>query len=60
VLGIWLPESEGAHFWLSVLSELKVRWVKDILIVFVYSLKGFHPGQRQRHLSEPYQKGCGL
>jgi putative transposase len=41
VLGIWLSENEGAHFWLSVLSDLKARGVKDILIACVDGLKGF-------------------
>jgi len=41
VLGIWLSESEGAHFWLNVLTELKGRGVQDILIACVDGLKGF-------------------
>lgn len=41
VLGLWLSENEGAHFWLSVLTELKKRGVKDILIACVDGLKGF-------------------
>lgn len=41
VLGIWLAESEGAHFWLGVLTELKARGVEDILIACVDGLKGF-------------------
>ena len=41
VLGLWLAETEGAHFWLSVLSDLKSRGVKDILIACVDGLKGF-------------------
>lgn len=41
VLGLWLAESEGAHFWLTVLNDLKVRGVKDILIACVDGLKGF-------------------
>ena len=41
VLGLWLGEHEGAKFWLSVLNELKVRGVKDILITVVDGLKGF-------------------
>jgi transposase-like protein len=40
VLGIWIGESEGAHFWMSVLSELKARGVNDILIACVDGLKG--------------------
>jgi len=41
ILGFWLQESEGAHFWLSVLNELKTRGVEDILIACVDGLKGF-------------------
>lgn len=41
VLGLWIAESEGAHFWLSVLTELKARGVKDILIACIDGLKGF-------------------
>jgi putative transposase len=41
VLGIWLGESEGAHFWQSVLTDLKTRGVDDILIACVDGLKGF-------------------
>jgi len=41
VLGIWISESEGAHFWLNVLTELKGRGVQDILIACVDGLKGF-------------------
>jgi transposase-like protein len=41
VLGVWLSENEGAHFWLSVMSDLKNRGVKDVLIACVDGLKGF-------------------
>jgi transposase-like protein len=41
LLGLWIGEAEGAHFWLGVLSELKQRGVKDILIACVDGLKGF-------------------
>lgn len=39
--GLWLSENEGAKFWLSVLTELQTRGVKDILIACVDGLKGF-------------------
>jgi putative transposase len=32
VLGLYLSESEGANFWLSVLTDLHNRGIKDILI----------------------------
>jgi putative transposase len=41
VLGIWFQETEGAKFWMQVLSELKQRGVQDILICCVDGLKGF-------------------
>ena len=41
VLGIWLSENEGAHFWQTVLSDLKSRGVADILIACIDGLKGF-------------------
>ena len=41
VLGLYLSESEGANFWLGVLSDLQNRGVKDILIASVDGLTGF-------------------
>ena len=41
MLGIWIGESESAKFWLKVLTDLKNRGVKDILIASVDGLKGF-------------------
>jgi transposase-like protein len=41
ILGMYLSEHEGAHFWLSVLNDLRARGVEDILIASVDGLKGF-------------------
>jgi putative transposase len=41
ILGIWIEQTEGAKFWLRVMSELKNRGVQDILIAVVDGLKGF-------------------
>jgi len=41
VLGLWIAQTEGAKFWLQVVTELKSRGVKDILIACVDGLKGF-------------------
>ena len=41
VLGLWTAPTEGAKFWLSVVTELKNRGVQDILIACVDGLKGF-------------------
>jgi putative transposase len=41
ILGIWIEQSEGAKFWLRVMTEIKNRGVSDILIAVVDGLKGF-------------------
>ena len=41
VLGMWFQESEGAKFWMQVLTDLKARGVQDILICCVDGLTGF-------------------
>lgn len=41
LLGMWVVENEGAKFWLSVLTELKNRGVKNIFIACVDGLTGF-------------------
>ena len=41
LLGLWLSENEGAKFWLSVLTELKNRGVKDVFVACVDGLTGF-------------------
>ena len=41
LLGMWLSDTEGAKFWLSVLTDIKNRGVQDILIACVDGLKGF-------------------
>jgi putative transposase len=41
VLGLWMAQTEGAKFWLQVVTELKNRGVADIFIACVDGLKGF-------------------
>ncbi len=41
ILGLWIEQTEGAKFWLRVMSELKNRGVEDVLIAIVDGLKGF-------------------
>ena len=41
VLGMWFQDTEGAKFWMQILSELRQRGVADILIACVDGLKGF-------------------
>lgn len=41
VLGLWIAQTEGAKFWLQVVTELKNRGLQDIFIACVDGLKGF-------------------
>ena len=41
LLGMWIETTEGAKFWLRVVTELNNRGVKDIFIACVDGLKGF-------------------
>ena len=41
VLGLWIAQTEGAKFWLQVVTELKASGVQDIFIACVDGLKGF-------------------
>jgi putative transposase len=41
LLGLWMTENESSKFWLSVLTELQNRGVKDIFIACVDGLTGF-------------------
>ena len=41
LIGMYVSKSEGANFWLSVLTDLQNRGVKDIMIACVDGLKGF-------------------
>jgi putative transposase len=41
LLGLWITENESSKFWLSVMTELQNRGVKDIFIACVDGLTGF-------------------
>jgi putative transposase len=41
LLGMWISDSEGAKFWLSIFTELQNRGMRDCLIACVDGLKGF-------------------
>lgn len=60
LLGVYVSESEGATFWLSVLTDLQQRGVKDMLIACIDKLKGFaeainsvFPAERGAELHRP-------
>ena len=41
ILGLWIEQTEGAKFWLRVMTELRTRGTEDILVAVVDGLRGF-------------------
>ena len=46
VLGLWIEQTEGAKFWLSVMNELKARGVADVLKGFPKAIEAVYPEAR--------------
>lgn len=46
VLGFWISDNEGAHFWLSILDEIKSRGVKKVHFVSIDGLKGLEEAMK--------------
>jgi putative transposase len=57
ILGIWIEQSEGAKFWLKVMTEIKNRGTQDILVAVVDGLKGF-PEAIQTIFPETHIQTC--
>jgi hypothetical protein len=47
VLGLWFQETEGAKFWMQVLTDLKRRGVRGTVICCPDRVKGFFGGDRR-------------
>lgn len=46
VLGIWIGESEGKHYWMQIFDELKVRGVEDVLFISMDGVSGLEDGAK--------------
>ena len=57
ILGLWIAETESAKYWLSVLTEIKNRGVKDILIITSDDLPGIEDAIKASYPEALYQ-GC--
>jgi transposase-like protein len=44
VLGFWIKEAEGAHFWMNIFEEIRCRGVEDILFISMDGLSGLEEG----------------
>jgi len=57
ILGLWIADTESAKYWLSVLTEIKNRGVKDILIITSDDLSGIEDAIKAVYPESVYQ-GC--
>lgn len=46
ILGIWIGESEGKHYWMQIFDEIKSRGVEDILFICMDGVSGLEEGAR--------------
>ena len=46
ILGIWIGEAEGKHYWMQIFDELKARGVEDVLFICMDGVSGLEEGAR--------------
>ena len=46
ILGLWIAESEGKHYWMQIFDELKSRGVEDVLFISMDGVSGLEEGAR--------------
>lgn len=46
VLGIWIGDSEGKHYWMQIFDEIKGRGVEDVLFICMDGVSGLEEGAR--------------
>lgn len=59
VLGLWISENEGAHFWMMIFDELKARGVERMLFVCIDGLSELAAGI-QAIFPETHVQRCEL
>jgi transposase-like protein len=46
ILGIWIGESEGKHYWMQIFDEIKSRGVEDVLFISMDGVSGLEEGAK--------------
>jgi len=46
ILGLWISEAEGKHYWMQVFDEIKARGVEDVLFISMDGVSGLEEGAR--------------
>ena len=46
ILGLWIGEAEGKHYWMQIFDEIKARGVEDVLFICMDGVSGLEEGAR--------------
>lgn len=46
ILGLWIGDSEGKHYWMQIFDEIKARGVEDVLFISMDGVSGLEEGAR--------------
>ena len=46
ILGLWIGEAEGKHYWMQIFDEIKARGVEDVLFISMDGVSGLEEGAR--------------
>lgn len=46
ILGIWIGESEGKHYWMQIFDEIRARGVEDVLFISMDGVSGLEEGAK--------------
>ena len=44
ILGIWIGDTEGKHYWMQIFDEIKARGVEDVLFISMDGVSGLEEG----------------
>ena len=44
VLGLWIADSEGKHYWMQIFDEIRSRGVEDVLFISMDGVSGLEDG----------------
>ena len=46
ILGLWIGETEGKHYWMQIFDEIKARGVEDVLFISMDGVSGLEEGAK--------------
>lgn len=46
ILGLWIGEAEGKHYWMQIFDEIRARGVEDVLFISMDGVSGLEEGAR--------------